>query len=342
MPVLSWQDALDYMQNHPKFRKDLTVLLPQGLEPEVRQAYWPRIVDEVHGSVEVAQAHHFMGGVCPICSARGSDHCEQANDLGHRFQRLAIPRGTQYLALTEGKDGRVTFNRVFLGDAIAYRVNVLGGRAFIDLIARCRNTALGQRPEYETYTAFTPPAALPAAPTLLPVTPAPQEVVAGSRTVFPSVAAASPPVLPPIAYIGPGQPQFIPRGYQAGSLSLWFRPDVRVRINQTAPAAAGAAGGSNGTAVGAGSGSAQPTPVQPTLVVGPGTLQPPVAAAGGGNQVQGPSPAASGNQVQRPTPVIPQVQPAAPVIPAGSPQLNLPAQRPVQGAGGQTQGQAPR
>src|SRR5260370_12434094 len=166
-PVLSWQDALSYMQSHPKFQKDLTVLLPQGLNPEVREAYWPLVVQEVHGAVELAQAHHFMHGTCPICSARGCAYCEPAMELGHRFQRLAIPRGTQYLALTEGQDGRVTYNRIFLGDAIAYRVNVLDGKGYIDLIAKCRNSALGQRQEWETYTAFTPrlpPAAAAAAP----------------------------------------------------------------------------------------------------------------------------------------------------------------------------------
>ena len=41
-PVLSWEDALTYMQTHPKFQKDLTVLLPQGLNPQVREAYWPQ------------------------------------------------------------------------------------------------------------------------------------------------------------------------------------------------------------------------------------------------------------------------------------------------------------
>jgi hypothetical protein len=292
-PVLSWQDALGYMQSHPKFWKDLTVLLPQGLEPQVRAAYWPGIVQEVHAAVEMAQAHHFMNGVCPLCSARKADHCEHALELSHRFQRLAIPRGTQYLSLTEGEEGRVSFNRIFIGDAIAYRVNVLEGRGFIDLIARCRNTALGQRQEWEAYTAFTPPArgewethTVWGPPPVLAAeghgqVPAAPPVGGGG------VIVNNYPAPPRTAYTGPGQAQSYPRGYQAGGVTLWFRQDVRVRINQAAP-----------TAVAAASGAATQLPVsapqRPALVVGPSTFQTPspAPAPGSGIQVQGPIPSA--------------------------------------------------
>jgi len=324
-PVLSWQDALDYMQRNPKFQKDLMVLLPQGLEPEVREAVWPRVVEDVRGSVEVAQAHHFMGGVCPICSARGADRCDRGNELSHRFQRLAIPRGTRYLALTEGRDGRVTFNRVFLGDAIAYRVSVLDGRGFIDLIARCRNTALGQRTEWESYTAFTPtaPPVAPPAGLAPPAAAPPREATAGyieNRNVAPSSA----PALPPMAYIGPGQAQFYPRGYQAGSLSLWFQPSVRVNINQAGAAAVAPTPTTPTTPATAG-----PTST-PTVVVGPNTFTTPPAGSGSGSTTQAPvsSPTGSGTPVQ--------------AAPAGSPTLTFPSQVPAQGTGNQQQGQTQR
>jgi hypothetical protein len=306
------------MQSHPKFWKDLTVLLPQGLEPEVRDAYWPRVTQEVRAAVEMAQAHHFMNGACPVCSARGWDHCERAIVLSHRFQRLAIPRGTQYLALTEGEEGRVTFNRIFIGEAIAYRVNVLDGRGFIDLIARCRNTALGQRLEWEAYTAFTPPVRLEWE-THTAFSPPPPLAAAGyagapaaARAEGGSVTVNNYPASPPIPYIGPGQPQFYPRGYQAGGVSLWFRQDVRVRINQAGP-----------TAVGAASGGPTQLPASPPggipLVVGPTPFQTPTpAAAGSGLPVQGPAP----------------VTPTAPSV------LQFPAPPPVPGPVGQTEGPA--
>jgi hypothetical protein len=314
-PVLSWQDALSYMQSHPKFQQDLTVLLPQGLAPEVREAQWPQVVEEVRGSVEVARAHHFMGGVCPVCSARGSTRCDRAGELSHRFQRLAIPRGTQYLALTEGRDGRVTFNRVFLGDAMAYRVSVLNGRGFIDLIARCRNTALGQRSEWEAYTAFTP-----SAPPAAPVPPAPGEATAGYVEIR-SVPGVSAGTLPPVAYIGPGPAQFNSRGYHAGGLALWFRPDVTVRVSQASPTAVG---GASGGVTPAGSGT--PTP---SVVVGPTTFTTPPPASGSGSPVQAPVGAAGGG-----SPV------QAPVTAPSSP--TFPTQAPVQGAGSQQQGPAQR
>jgi hypothetical protein len=317
-PVLSWQDALSYMQSHPKFQQDLTELLPQGLSPEVRAAHWPRVVSEVRGSVETARAHQFMGGACPVCTGRGLNRCERAGELSHRFQRLAIPRGTQYLALTEGEDGRVTFNRVFLGDAIAYRVSVLDGRGFIDLIARCRNTALGQRSEWETYTAFTPSAPPTAQP--LPEAPAPPQASAGyieSRGIAPGIA----PVLPPVAYIGPGQPQFYHRDYRAGNLALWFRPDVTVRVNQTAPTAVG---GATGEVVAPPSPGAQ----APSVVVGPSTFQTPVAPAGSGSPIQAPVGAAGGGSpVQAPVTL---------------PSVNFPTQAPAQGSGSPQQGPAQR
>jgi hypothetical protein len=272
-PIRTMAQAIGYMQNGPQFHKDVMELLPLGLAPEVRTSEWPGITQELWHWVNLAAEHKYMNGGCPQCS--GS--CKVAPELMRHIEFVDIPYGTQYLALTEGRDGKVSFNRVFVGEAHAYRVWLRNRSVYIDLIARCHNTGLGQKEVWEISTAVMPPIRAKAN--------ANAQARAQANTgdvVFNTYAPQ-----PVIGYVVPPLAMRDTRGYNAGSLSWWPKLETRVRINQTFPTPGVISPGGGGNQG------------QVPIIVGPNQGQTPVQTpvSGAGNQVQGP--VLPGNQTQQ-------------------------------------------
>ena len=277
-PVRSMAEAISYMKNAPQFKKDVTELLPFGLEDSVRRHEWPGVTEELWHWVNLAAEHRYMDGECPVCPGAT---CKAAPELMRHVQFMHIPHGTQYLALTEGRNGKVSFNRVFIGEANAYRV-WFRNNAFLDLIAICRNTGLGQK--WELSTAYMPP----------PNARARASAQARAEASIGDVVVHNYAPAQVFGYNPSPQGLWNSRGYSAGSLSWWPSLRTNIRINQQLP---------QPVLLNPTGGGQQQVPVP--ILVGPSQGQFPVQSpvqtpiGGNGNQIQGPVYQGQGPQQQR-------------------------------------------
>jgi hypothetical protein len=171
--ISSWAEAKAYMLGEG-FHNDVSVRLARAIPSGFAGTYKSVVLPALYGVIHEAEAHNYMTGNCSKCSGT----CEAEGYLRKEFRRVQIEPGTLYLGVTEGLAGKVRFNRRFRapGKYYAYRVELsklklkefynsesgkrwaLYGRTYFDLIALCRNVALGEVELWELVsTEFKPP-----------------------------------------------------------------------------------------------------------------------------------------------------------------------------------------
>lgn len=247
--VEAWSQAIDYMQQ-PGFQNDVNARLIKGLPPSFHPFYKNGLVPELNRIIALA-ARHNHPYACKSCIGG----CAERDFLQRNFRKLPIAPGTVYLAVTEGRYGKVRINREFVDRRKvyhAYRVTVeaeikrfmsaatgktciVYARTFFDLIAACGNAALGEALVWERVQ-FRPPTV----ETKIPPPPRVARRPPSSRAVAEAYAEATATATggsvtniyqspqSQLTYRRPPSPTYERDTFGAGGISILAVPDIEM------------------------------------------------------------------------------------------------------------------